>query len=740
MFYRRGCRWRDVFRGINKLGFDGCMVIFRGIVTKGRVAMNVGNRVFNMTQKNVELEQAGMRLLLVTSGVIYALFLAMTKKISGGLYHPVVILGVCYIAFSLVIILQTYLYPDKAQWRHTLYMSLDVLLVCALLYFLDEYGVPFFAVYLWLTVGNGFRYGYKELILCALLSLSGFVFVTQTTTFWHDELLLVVTGIILLSVIPLYVSIMLKRLQSEKERAEAANREKSRFLANVSHEIRTPLNAVMGFSSMLGKAVEKSEQDRIVAHINDASKSLMSLVGGVLDFSRIESGHVQLKSEKFDLYHLVYSVTSMLSIQAEEKDVRFVTNLDVSVPAFSLGDAGRLRQVLVNLLGNAIKFTNVGEVRLKVSKQHSGLSASRVLFEVSDTGIGISKDMQSRIFDRFRQADDSVQRKYGGTGLGTAIAKRLVELMGGDIGVESEEFQGSRFWFDIPLPAMSAGRHDKSSVKMRLPDYFIVTGACHANVGENVVPGMQAAVAGAAGRYTDWSSFASKKKNMAGRCLLVDCQGLNAADVEAFVREEGGKSDACLIAYHPESRQHDKYLRSGFHVAISSFEHIDNALYYGACIKQAGRASQGTVADYTHLFAQHDGLRVLVADDCRMNRYVMKDMLDQLGVAPDIAASGNAALELLRNNEYDIIMLDIQMPGLSGFDVIKEYRKLHPVIESVPIVVITGDATQEVYDECAQLGVSRFLLKPVDHSKLIHALSSLVAAPGRAHTGATCLN
>jgi CheY-like chemotaxis protein len=167
---------------------------------------------------------------------------------------------------------------------------------------------------------------------------------------------------------------------------------------------------------------------------------------------------------------------------------------------------------------------------------------------------------------------------------------------------------------------------------------------------------------------------------------------------------------------------------------VSSFENIDNALHYGACIRQAGRATQKTVEDYTHLLAQHDDLRVLVADDCSMNRYVMREMLKQLGVSPDIADSGHAALEQLQSNEYDIIMLDIQMPGLSGFDVIKEYRQLHPAAESVPIVVITGDATQEVYDECIKLGVSRFLLKPVDHSKLVHTISSLISTTGSAHT------
>jgi two-component system sensor histidine kinase RpfC len=449
----------------------------------------------------------------------------------------------------------------------------------------------------------------------------------------------------------------------------------------------------------------------------------------VLDFSRIEAGHVQLRKEKFDLYKLVCSVSGMFSIQAEDKGVRFVTDLDTSVPAYLQGDAGRLRQVLVNLLGNAIKFTNVGEIRLRVSRQCSGLSASRILFEVVDTGIGISEDMQSKVFDRFRQADDSVQRKYGGTGLGTAIAKRLVELMGGSIGVESAEFQGSRFWFDIPLPAKLPRVPDSGNDEVRLPDYFIVTNARH--LGS--VPGMQAVVTGAAGRFYDWPSFKAAGINMAGCCLLVDCQALGVKDVGALV-DEGGRHGSCLVAYHPENRLRDKYLRSGFQVVVSSFEDIDNALHYGNCVMQAGMTANTKVEDYTRLFEQYDDLRVLVADDCRMNRYVMKAMLNELGIDPDIAASGTAALEKLQGNEYDVIMLDIQMPGLSGFDVIKEYRKLHPAAGSVPIAVITGDATQEVYDECEQLGVSRFLLKPVEPGKLIHAISSLVSRPGSAHT------
>jgi len=591
----------------------------------------------------------------------------------------------------------------------------------------DEYGVPFFVFYLWMTVGNGFRYGYRELMLCAGLSLSGFIAVCTSTPYWQGQHYLSVTCIMLLSIIPLYFSLMLNRLQKEKEKAEAANREKSRFLANLSHEIRTPLNAVLGFSNMLEKVTERSEQKRIVNHINDASNSLMSLVGGVLDFSRIEAGQVQIKRERLDLYNLVYSVVSMLSIGSEEKGVRFIADLDTAVPPMVFGDAVRLRQVLVNLLGNAVKFTNVGEIKLKVSKEHSGLSGCRIQFEVTDTGIGISEEMQSRIFERFRQADDSVQRQYGGTGLGTAIAKRLVELMEGDIGVESAEFVGSRFWFYIPLSAASVTDSD-GRAGMRVPEYYVISGKRERTNRKIAVSAMQSVIADAAGIFPDWLSFSQADIDMAGSCLVVNCQTLETGDLCA-IANDSSKTGTCLIAYHPDKRLHDQYLRSGFHVVLHSLKNIGNALHYAACFMQI-RESNRSLEFCTRLLDGHKGLRVLVADDCRLNQYVMKDMLVDIGLEPDVVSSGSDALEKLRHEEFDILMLDIQMPGISGFDVIREYRKLHPQAESVPIVVITGDATQEVADECMHLGVTSFLVKPVDHAKLVRTLSGLVSSAG----------
>ncbi|HYQ70994.1 MAG TPA: response regulator, partial [Gammaproteobacteria bacterium] len=346
--------------------------------------------------------------------------------------------------------------------------------------------------------------------------------------------------------------------------------------------------------------------------------------------------------------------------------------------------------------------------------------------------IGISKEMQSRIFERFRQADDSVERKYGGTGLGTAISKRLVELMGGEIGLESTEFQGSRFWFDIPLPAAPAGLQDKDYGREWLPDYLVVTGMCEDGMGRISVPGIQEVITRAAGCYSGLPALKTAGVSIEGRCLVVDCDGMGADAIDAFAWE-GRNPGTCLIAYHPDSRLHERIIHAGFHVVLHSLKYLDNALHYGACLL-TGRAARQSVEDVARRIDQHEDLKVLVADDCRLNRYVMKDMLTQLGIAPDIAVSGDAALERLSDQEYDVIMLDIQMPGLSGFDVIKEYKRLHPSSESVPIVVITGDATQEVYDECVQLGVSRFLLKPVDQGKLAHAISGLISIPGNTAT------
>jgi two-component system sensor histidine kinase RpfC len=681
------------------------------------------NKFLTEARKNVELEQAGMRLLLVASGVVYTVFLAFMDHLNGGLYHPVITIGCTYVVFSLLIISRTYINPRGVRWRHSVFMACDVALVCVLLYLLGEYGVPFFAVYLWLTVGNGFRYGYRELILCASLSIAGFLVVIKITPFWRGELLFSVTGIILLTVIPMYVSIMLKRLQIEKEKVEHANKEKSRFLANVSHEIRTPLNAVIGFSDLLGKTTDKAKQARIAKNIKAASGSLMALIEGVLDFSRIESGNVLIKEEEFNLYALVHSVGSMFSMQEKPDKVSYITDMDVSLPRCILGDKDRLQQILVNLVGNAVKFTSAGEIRVKVSKADNGEKPEQILFEVIDTGIGISEELQSRIFERFRQADDSVQRQYGGTGLGTAIAKHLVELMGGVIGVDSEEHKGSRFWFQLPLNGSAREESAVPAVEIRRPVCCFITRDMEQAGLFSMASGFESDDRGAL-VFKDWGALKRSGVKPEECCVVVDCQGMAEHELVDVARD-ARKAGACLVAFDKEDQRRDLYLRTGFHVAIQSFDYIDNLLLYAAEMLDSCAYTAQSV-DISRYQKDGNGLRVLVADDCKLNRHVMKAMLDEFGVVSDFASSGAMTLEKLQTNRYDLLVLDIQMPGMSGFDVIEMYQAANTRENLIPIMVVTGDATAEIQAECNRLGVARFLLKPVDQEMLRNALASLM--------------
>ena len=541
--------------------------------------------------RNLELEQSMMRLVLVGAALGYGKAVVSWGTLDASEMASVVRLGYLYLFLSACSVLHVYLKPQGRRWRHSVYMVLDITFTSFVMHHFGEYGVPYFVFYLWLTVGNGFRYGYRELILCAALSFVGFSVVSLTTQYWKEQYLLTFTGMMLLSVVPMYVAVMLKRLQEAKDAAEIASREKSRFLANISHEIRTPLNAIVGFSSMLGKIDDQVEQRRMIRHINNASESLMDLVESVLDLSRIEAGQLSIQLSRIDIRTMLRSIEGLFSLQTRNNGVEYTTFIASDLPSSVLADMQRLRQVLVNLIGNAVKFTTDGKIKVSVKVIDVDGNYPKLRFEVEDTGPGIPHDFQHNIFDRFKQVDDSAQRQHGGAGLGTAIAKNLVELMGGKIGLQSSFGSGSCFWFTIPLQTVS------------------------------------------------------------GASYTIDAQ-INA--------------------------QVDR--------SESSFGKV--------------RA------------------RVLIAEDSEINRYVYRSMCQLLNVDVEFAESGAQALELLANEDFRLMILDMQMPGMSGIDVINYYNESTAVDERVPIVVITGDATSEIREECEQLGVCGFLPKPIGVEKM----------------------
>lgn len=555
-----------------------------------------------MADKNkLEVEQAFLRIVGLWVSVIYLYWLSSEDVLEH--VEFVVSFGVVYLIMSVFLKIFAELDILHSAMRRNTGIFLDMFMTTVYMILLSEYGAPLYAIYLWVSVGNGFRYGNGYLYFSMSLSIIGFSIVSHYNDFWSNSDLIVVMCLIVLLVVPFYVGVLLKGIRSEKVRAERASQEKSRFIANVSHEIRTPLNAIVGLGSMIDKVGADERRDMLM-RIKEASGTLMGLVEGVLDLSRIESGDVNVRQELFDLPRLIDSVEGIFRLQAKKKGVQLGSTVDRALPRAVVGDQQRLRQVLINLVGNAIKFTEKGYVELRVTCAQDDAGNEVICFEVIDTGPGMTSEFQSHIFERFRQENDSIVRRYGGTGLGTSISQNLVELMGGKIGVQSVYGQGSRFWFTHPL-----------------------------------------------------------------------------------VRESA-----------MESNQHQQ--------ALDVFE-------------QSKEHPSGINA------------RVLVVEDCDINCYVYRAMFKYLGVKTDFAENGIIALGKLMEEKYDLVVFDMQIPGMSGTETIARYHQLVTRAQRPPIVVITGDATTSVERKCEQLGVQALLAKPVSIDKIRELVQRFVVIQDR---------
>jgi len=318
---------------------------------------------------------------------------------------------------------------------------------------MGEDGAIVVGVYLFITFGNGFRFGRLYLRVCQALSLIGFATVLYFSPFWNEHPEVGAGIFVAMIVLPFYVGVLAERIKEARRRADEANAAKGRFLANVSHEMRTPLNGVIAMTDLLRETQLAASQREIVETLSTSAALALAQIEEILDAAKIEAGRVNLESRPFDLGKLLTGTVKVVLPQARYKGLVVNTEIAPGVSAWFQGDAHHLRQVLLNLLSNAVKFTEQGMITLRARVASSANGVSLVRIEVQDTGIGIPQAKQTAIFDAFAQADDSVTRVYGGTGLGTTIARQLVTLMGGKLGLTSTEGVGSTFWFDLPLPA-----------------------------------------------------------------------------------------------------------------------------------------------------------------------------------------------------------------------------------------------------------------------------------------------
>jgi signal transduction histidine kinase/CheY-like chemotaxis protein len=524
-------------------------------------------------------------------------------------------------------------------------------------------------------------------------------------------------------------------LSQAKLEAEAANRAKSQFLANMSHEIRTPMNAVLGLTQLV-RDKELAEHPRhLLDMVLRSGRSLLSLLNDILDFSKIDAGRLELERIPFSIEQLLLEISDLFSSRLAEKDLELLIALDPSLPEELIGDPLRLRQVLVNLVGNAIKFTERGVVTVRVrarSPQTPSEGLWRCQFEVSDTGIGMSEAVAAQLFQPFTQADSSVTRRFGGTGLGLVICQRLLALMGGSIGVRSALGSGSTFGFDIalarhqrprseaaPLPAAglpAAGLKvlivdDQESARTILSaqlDAWKIEHACAAS-GPEALELLAAAQASARPFTTlllDW-----KMPGMDGVELM---QRIAAAP------QRYGSAMATLMVTAHDAAPLQQALGGRQPVAVLSKPVLPSLLLN--CLNGQARPRASPPNPEAAPLPHFQSARVLVAEDNSVNQQVAQGMLKNLGCRVTLAQDGQQAVALARAQSFDLILMDLHMPVLDGLQATRQLRAL-PQCQMVPIIALTAAVFAEDRQRCLEAGMNGFVPKPIDKWELIRALA-----------------
>ncbi|MCE5287262.1 MAG: response regulator [Pelosinus sp.] len=516
------------------------------------------------------------------------------------------------------------------------------------------------------------------------------------------------------------MTVMNEKLNKSKEEAEQANLAKSDFLAKMSHEIRTPINAIIGLNYLMQKTKLIGKQQEYVAKTILSAKNLQVIINDILDFSKIEANKVVLENIDFDLYEVLGNISNIISVNVYEKNLKLHFSVDAAAPQFLRGDSFRLQQIILNLANNAVKFTHQGEILIAVRVLEKTSHKAVLEFSVKDTGIGIPSSRQADLFGAFSQMDTSTTRRYGGTGLGLAICRTLVELMGGTIRVESQEGKGSLFAFSLPFGyasqvkvfessldslkflrvlVVSPNTEIQSNLKSQLEQFGFICSAVNST----------SEIKREENRY-DLICMDKNLKEMDGiqaATLLRSEVGLKVPiimlvcdyrDSELQAQEELAAKEVNGIIYYPIGQS------QLYNEIIGFFEHV---------------VSGPKRTDESHnRFTMLKGVRVLLVEDNDINQQVAKEIMEDEGIAVDVASNGKEAVELALNKRYDIVLMDVQMPVMDGYEAASRIRELLHT-KSLPIIALTADAVKGVSDKVFDAGMDGYITKPIEPLQLL---------------------